>query len=175
VLLHKPPGVVTTVRDTHGRPTVVDLVDAESRLFPVGRLDADTTGLLLLTNDGELAGRLMHPRHGVEKTYEATVRGAVGAEAVRALAAGIELDGRRTAPARARVLRASGKQSVVEIVLHEGRKRQVRRMFEAVGHPVLSLHRSAYAGLRLGSLAAGASRPLRPAEVELLRSAAEEG
>jgi 23S rRNA pseudouridine2605 synthase len=175
VLLHKPPGVVTTVRDTHGRRTVVDLVGAESRLFPVGRLDADTTGLLLLTNDGELAARLMHPRHGVEKTYEATVRGAVGGDAVRALAAGIELDGRRTAPARVRVLRTSGKQSVVEIVLHEGRKRQVRRMCEAVGHPVLSLHRSAYAGLRLGSLAAGASRPLRPAEVELLRSAAEEG
>jgi 23S rRNA pseudouridine2605 synthase len=175
VLLHKPPGVVTTVRDTHGRRTVVDLVGAESRLFPVGRLDADTTGLLLLTNDGELAARLTHPRHGVEKTYEATVRGAVGAEAVRALAAGIELDGRRTAPARVRVLRASGKQSVLEIVLHEGRKRQVRRMCEAVGHPVLSLHRSAYAGLRLGALAAGASRPLRPAEVELLRSAAEAG
>jgi 23S rRNA pseudouridine2605 synthase len=175
VLLHKPPGVVTTVRDTHGRQTVVDLVETGSRLFPVGRLDAGTTGLLLLTNDGELAARLMHPRHGVEKTYEATVRGAVGAEAVRALAAGIELDGRRTAPARVRVLRASGKQSVVEIILHEGRKRQVRRMCEAVGHPVVSLHRSAYAGLRLGSLAAGESRPLSPAEVELLRSAAEDG
>jgi 23S rRNA pseudouridine2605 synthase len=173
VLLHKPPGVVTTVRDTHGRQTVVDLVGAERRLFPVGRLDADTTGLLLLTNDGELAARLMHPRHGVEKTYEATVRGAVSAATARKLAGGIELDGRRTAPARVRVLRASGKQSVVEIVLHEGRKRQVRRMCEAVGHPVLSLHRFAYAGLRLGSLAPGASRPLRQAELELLRSAAE--
>jgi 23S rRNA pseudouridine2605 synthase len=175
VLLHKPTGVVTTVRDTHGRQTVVDLVGSGSRLFPVGRLDADTTGLLLLTNDGELAARLMHPRHGVEKTYEATVRGALNDEALRALADGIELDGRRTAPARVRVLRASGQRSVVEIVLHEGRKRQVRRMCEAVGHPVLSLHRSAYAGLRLGSLAAGASRPLRPAELELLRSTAAGG
>jgi 23S rRNA pseudouridine2605 synthase len=175
VLLHKPPGVVTTVSDTHGRRTVVDLVGAGSRLFPVGRLDADTTGLLLLTNDGALAARLMHPRHGVEKTYEATVRGAVGADALRALAAGVELDGRRTAPARVRALRTSAGQSVLEIVLHEGRKRQVRRMCEAVGHPVLSLHRSAYAGLRLGSLAAGASRPLRPAEIESLRSAAAGG
>jgi len=175
VLLHKPAGVVTTVRDTHGRPTVVELVSADDRLFPIGRLDADTTGLLLLTNDGDLAARLMHPRHGVEKTYEATVRGAVGPDAVRALAGGIELDGRRTAPARVRVLHASGQRSVVEIVLHEGRKRQVRRMCEAVGHHVLSLHRSAYAGLRLGALAPGASRPLRPAELELLRSAAAGG
>jgi 23S rRNA pseudouridine2605 synthase len=174
VLLHKPADVVTTVRDTHGRQTVVDLVGADRRLFPVGRLDADTTGLLLLTNDGELAARLMHPRHGVEKTYEATVVGAVTAETVARLAAGVELDGRRTAAARVRVLRASGRQSVVEIVLHEGRKRQVRRMCEAVGHHVLSLHRSAYAGLRLGTLAPGASRPLRPAELELLRAAAKD-
>ncbi len=175
VLLHKPADVVTTVRDTHGRRTVVDLVGADRRLFPVGRLDADTTGLLLLTNDGELAARLMHPRHGVEKTYEATVRGAMSAESAARLAAGIELDGKRTAPARVRILRASGRSSVVEIVLHEGRKRQVRRMCEEVGHHVISLHRSAYAGLRLGSLAPGASRPLRAAEVELLRAAAAEG
>jgi 23S rRNA pseudouridine2605 synthase len=172
ILLNKPADVVTTVRDTHGRRTVIDLVGADRRLFPVGRLDADTTGLLLLTNDGELAARLMHPRHGVEKTYEATVVGAVSAEEAAILAAGVELDGRRTAPARVRVLRASGRSSVVEIVLHEGRKRQVRRMCEAIGHHVISLHRSAYAGLRLGALAAGASRPLAPAELELLRSAA---
>jgi 23S rRNA pseudouridine2605 synthase len=173
VLLHKPAGVVTTVRDTHGRPTVIELVGADERLFPIGRLDANTTGLLLLTNDGELAARLMHPRHGVEKTYAATVRGAVTPEEVRALAEGIELDGRRTAPARVRVLHATGQRSVVEIVLHEGRKRQIRRMCEGVGHPVISLHRSAYAGLRLGTLAPGAFRALRPAELELLRTAAE--
>jgi 23S rRNA pseudouridine2605 synthase len=174
VLLHKPAGVVTTVRDTHGRPTVIDLVGAENRLFPIGRLDAGTTGLLLLTNDGDLAARLMHPRHGVEKTYEATVVGAVSDDTATRLADGIELDGKRTAPARVRVLRASGRQSVVEIVLHEGRKRQVRRMFEEVGHHVLGLHRSAYAGLRLGTLASGVSRPLLPHEVELLRSASED-
>jgi 23S rRNA pseudouridine2605 synthase len=171
VLLHKPPATLTTVRDTHGRPTVVDLVEADVRLFPIGRLDADTTGVLLLTNDGDLAARLMHPRHGVEKTYEATVVGAVSDETARRLAEGIELDGKRTAPARVRVLRASGRQSVIEIVLHEGRKRQVRRMCEAVGHHVLGLHRSAYAGLRLGTLPQGSSRPLLPHELELLRSA----
>jgi 23S rRNA pseudouridine2605 synthase len=175
VLLHKPAGVVTTVRDTHGRPTVIGLVDAGGRLFPIGRLDAGTTGLLLLTNDGDLAARLMHPRHGVEKTYEATVVGAVSEETARRLAGGVELDGRRTAPARVRILRASGRQSVVEIVLHEGRKRQVRRMCEAVGHHVLGLHRSAYAGLRLGTLAPGDSRELQASEVELLRTAAGSG
>ncbi len=175
VLLNKPKEVVTTVRDTHGRRTVIDLIGADHRLFPVGRLDAETTGLLLLTNDGDLAARLMHPRHGVEKTYEATVRGAVTSLTAARLASGIELDGKRTAPARVKVLHATGRQSVVEIVLHEGRKRQVRRMCEAVGHPVIGLHRSAYAGLRLGALEAGASRSLLPAEVELLRGAAADG
>jgi 23S rRNA pseudouridine2605 synthase len=175
VLLNKPADVVTTVRDTHGRPTVIDIVGADRRLFPIGRLDAGTTGLLLLTNDGDLAARLMHPRHGVEKTYEATVVGAVTEATARKLAGGVDLDGRRTAPARVRVLRASGRQSVVEIVLHEGRKRQVRRMCEAVGHHVLGLHRSAYGGLCLGALPAGASRELLPSEVELLRSAAADG
>ena len=175
VLLNKPADVVTTVRDTHGRTTVIDIVGADRRLFPIGRLDAGTTGLLLLTNDGDLAARLMHPRHGVEKTYEATVVGAVSEDTARRLAEGVDLDGRRTAPARVRVLRASGRQSVVEIVLHEGRKRQVRRMCEAVGHHVLGLHRSAYGGLSLGTLPAGASRELLPSEVELLRSAAAEG
>jgi 23S rRNA pseudouridine2605 synthase len=172
VLLHKPAGVVSTVRDTHGRPTVIGLVDAGSRLFPIGRLDADTTGLLLLTNYGDLAARLMHPRHGVEKTYEATVVGAVSEETARKLAGGVELDGRRTAPARVRILRASGRQSVVEIVLHEGRKRQVRRMCEAVGHPVLTLTRVRFGPLELGGLALGAARRLSDAEVEQLRGAA---
>jgi 23S rRNA pseudouridine2605 synthase len=172
VLLHKPPATVTTVRDTHGRPTVIDLVGAESRLFPIGRLDANTTGLLLLTNDGDLAARLMHPRHGVEKTYEATVVGAVTDETARKLADGVELDGKRTAPARVRVLRASGRQSVVEIVLHEGRKRQVRRMCEAVGHRVRRLERVRFGPLELGSLREGECRELTAEEVSALRRAA---
>jgi 23S rRNA pseudouridine2605 synthase len=143
LLLHKPSGVVTTASDPQGRPTVVELVPPEPRVVPVGRLDADTTGALLLTNDGDLAHRLAHPRYGVEKTYAATVEGAPSDGALRALETGIELDDGVTAPAKARRLR----RNVVELTIHEGRNRQVRRMLEAVGHPVLRLHRSRYAGL----------------------------
>jgi 23S rRNA pseudouridine2605 synthase len=166
VLLHKPVGVVTTARDPQGRPTVVQLVPAEPRVVPVGRLDADTTGALLLTNDGELAHRLAHPRYGVEKVYEAHVEGDPDEEALRRLRDGIELDDGPTAPARARRL-GRGR---VELVLHEGRKHQVKRMLAAVGHPVVRLHRSAYAGLTLDGLEPGAWRELEPVEVESLRS-----
>ena len=165
VLLHKPAGVVTTARDPQGRPTVVDLVDHASRVVPVGRLDADTTGALLLTNDGELAHRLAHPRYGVEKTYEADVAGEPSDEAIRALAEGIELDDGPTAPAKARRLGPSR----VELVLHEGRKHQVKRMLAAVGHPVVQLHRSRYGGLTLDGLGPGESRELTGPEVDSLR------
>ena len=165
VLLHKPAGVVTTARDPQGRPTVVELVPAEPRVVPVGRLDADTTGALLLTNDGQLAHRLAHPRYGVEKTYVAEVEGDPDEDALRRLRDGIELDDGRTAPARARGLGAGR----VELVLHEGRKHQVKRMLAAVGHPVTQLHRSAYAGLTLERLDPGAWRELTPAEVKQLR------
>ncbi|HET7648476.1 MAG TPA: pseudouridine synthase [Gaiellaceae bacterium] len=167
VLLHKPAGTVTTARDPQGRRTVVDLVPAEPRVVPVGRLDADTTGALLLTNDGALAHRLAHPRYGVEKVYEAEVEGTPGDDALRRLRDGVELDDGPTAPARARLL-ARGR---VELVLHEGRKHQVKRMLAAVGHPVTRLHRSAYAGLTLDGLEPGAWRELEPVEVERLRSA----
>ena len=169
VLLHKPAGVVTTARDPQGRRTVVDLVDHPTRVVPVGRLDADTTGVLLLTNDGPLAHRLAHPRYGVEKVYEAEVEGDPGEEALRALREGIELEDGRTAPARGRVLRPGGESSLVELVLHEGRKHQVKRMCEAVGHPVRHLHRSRYAGLDLGDLAPGEWRELTDDEVAQLR------
>ncbi len=165
VLLHKPAGVVTTARDPQGRPTVVELVEHASRVVPVGRLDADTTGALLLTNDGELAHRLAHPRYGVEKTYEAEVDGEPSDEAIQALADGVELDDGPTAPAKARRLGAGR----VELVLHEGRKHQVKRMLAAVGHPVVRLHRSAYAGVGLGDLAPGSWRELSQEEVEGLR------
>jgi len=165
VLLHKPAGVVTTARDPQGRRTVVDLVPAEPRIVPVGRLDADTTGALLLTNDGLLAHRLAHPRYGVEKTYEVEVEGEPDDDALRRLRDGVDLDDGRTAPARARRLG----RNRVELVLHEGRKHQVKRMCEAVGHPVVRLHRSAYAGLTLDGLEPGASRELAPHEVERLR------
>ncbi|MFL5912819.1 MAG: pseudouridine synthase [Gaiellaceae bacterium] len=166
VLLHKPAGVVTTASDPQGRPTVVELVPAEPRVVPVGRLDADTTGALLLTNDGPLAHRLAHPRYGVEKVYEADVEGEPDETALDALRNGIDLDDGRTAPARVRRVAPSR----IELVLHEGRNRQVRRMLEAVGHPVRTLHRSAYAGLTLEGLEPGRWRELEPSEVDALRA-----
>jgi 23S rRNA pseudouridine2605 synthase len=166
VLLHKPAGVVTTARDPQGRPTVVGLVGREPRVVPVGRLDADTTGALLLTNDGPLAHRLAHPRYGVEKTYVAEVEGDPDDEALRRLREGLELEDGRTAPARARRL-GPGR---VELVLHEGRKHQVKRMLGAVGHPVTRLHRTAYAGLTLEGLEPGTWRELEPQEVQRLRT-----
>jgi 23S rRNA pseudouridine2605 synthase len=167
VLLHKPVGTVTTARDPQGRRTVVELVDLPERVVPVGRLDADTTGALLLTNDGPLAHRLAHPRYGVEKVYEADVEGAPTDAAISALAEGVELEDGATAPATVRRL-APGR---LELTLHEGRNRQVRRMCEAVGHPVRRLHRSRYAGLTLGGLEPGRWRELEPSEVEMLRLA----
>jgi 23S rRNA pseudouridine2605 synthase len=167
VLLHKPAGVVTTARDPQGRPTVVELVPDEPRVVPVGRLDADTTGALLLTNDGQLAHRLAHPRYGVEKTYVADVEGDPDEEALQRLRDGVELDDGRTAPARARRL-GRGR---VELVLHEGRKHQVKRMLAAVGHPVDRLHRPAYAGLTLEGLEPGECRELEPSEIERLGDA----
>ena len=169
VLLHKPTGVVTTARDPHGRPTVVGLVGHARRVVPVGRLDADTTGALLLTNDGGLAHRLAHPRYEVDKVYEADVEGEPSQEALRRLAEGVELgDGAVSAPAGVRRLGPSR----IELTLHEGRKHQVKRMCAAVGHPIVRLHRPAYAGLAVAGLAPGEWRELTPAEVCALRSRA---
>jgi 23S rRNA pseudouridine2605 synthase len=167
VLLHKPAGVVTTASDPYGRPTVVGLVHHPSRVVPVGRLDADTTGALLLTNDGELAHRLAHPRYGVEKTYVADVEGEPSDQALCALEGGVLLDDGATAPARARPLAPSR----IELTIHEGRKHQVKRMLESIGHPVTHLHRSVYAGLTLEGLEPGAWRELTAAEVARLRRA----
>ena len=161
VLLHKPAGVVTTANDPQGRPTVLDLVANDVRAVPVGRLDADTTGALLLTNDGELAHRLAHPKYEVEKVYEAEVEGEPSDEALRQLAEGVELEDGRTAPADVRRLGPS----TVELSIHEGRNRQVRRMLEAVGYPVRRLHRSRYAGLTLDDLAPGEWRELENDEL----------
>src|SRR5262249_12445738 len=169
VLLNKPTGVVTTARDPGGRPTVVGLVGHDSRVVPVGRLDADTTGALLLTNDGELAHRLAHPRYEVDKAYVADVEGDPSPATLAALERGIELEDGLTAPARARRL-GRGR---VELVLHEGRTHQVKRMLAAVGHPVVRLHRSAYAGLTLGKLEPGGCRELEASEVQQLRLAVD--
>src|SRR5215216_3246775 len=167
VLLHKPRGVVTTARDPEGRPTVVELVDHPTRVVPVGRLDADTTGALLLTNDGDVAHRLAHPRYEVDKVYEAVVDGDPSGDALRALEEGVELEDGRTAPARARRI----DRGRVELTIHEGRTHQVKRMLEAVGHPVRRLHRSRYAHLSVEDLRPGEWRELTRDEVEELRAA----
>ena len=164
--LNKPAGVVSTASDTHGRPTVVELVESEQRLYPVGRLDAESTGLILLTNDGGLADRLTHPRYEVEKTYRARVLPqAVPEQALRSLRDGVDLDDGRTSPARARQV----EPGLIELTIHEGRKRQVRRMCEAVGHRVIELERIAFGPLRLEGLDPGGARRLSAAEVERLR------
>jgi 23S rRNA pseudouridine2605 synthase len=166
VLLHKPAGVVTTASDPHGRPTVVGLVGHERRVVPVGRLDADTTGVLLLTNDGPLAHRLMHPRYEVDKVYVVDVEGAPSDEALARLAGGIELDEGPAAPAEVKRL-APGR---LQLTIHEGRKHQVKRMLAALGHPVARLHRSSYAGLTVDGLTPGEWRELSAAEVKALRA-----
>ena len=170
VLLHKPAGVVTTVRDPQGRRTVVGLVPREPRVVPVGRLDVDTTGALLLTNDGDLAHRLAHPRYGMPKVYEADVVGSPSADALARLSDGVELEDGVTAPARVRALVRGDRWTRLELTLHEGRKRQVRRMCEAVGHPVRGLRRVRYAGLDLEGLEPGEWRELTSGEVAALKA-----
>jgi 23S rRNA pseudouridine2605 synthase len=168
-MLNKPAGVVSTARDTHGRKTVTQLVPSGRRLYPVGRLDAETTGLILLTNDGELANRLTHPRYGVPRTYLARVEGGhVPEHALRRLREGVELDDGPTQPAKVRQV----ERGVIELTIKEGRKRQVRRMCDAIGHPVTELTRIAFGPLRLTNLAPGQHRRLTSAEIERLRSAA---
>jgi 23S rRNA pseudouridine2605 synthase len=171
--LNKPVGVVSTARDTHGRPTVVDLVPASGlRLYPVGRLDADSSGLLLLTNDGELANRLTHPRFEVPKTYRARLRGGRIADgALSRLRSGVQLEDGLTAPAKVRRVASGGRaSSTIELTIHEGRNRQVRRMCDAVGHPVIALERVAFGPLLLGALAPGSHRRLSEAELQRLRA-----
>ena len=169
VLLNKPAGVVTTADDPQGRPTVVDLVSHPTRVMPVGRLDADTTGALLLTNDGELAHRLAHPSFGVPKVYDVDIGGSPSPDALAALRRGVDLEDGRTAPAEARIVRRGTRVSRIELTVHEGRKHQVKRMCAAVGLPVQNLHRRRYAGLRLVGLDPGEWRELTPDEVESLR------
>src|SRR4051794_31287940 len=164
--VNKPAGVVSTAKDTHGRPTIVELVPSDRRLYPVGRLDVDTTGLILLTDDGELANRLTHPRHEVPKVYRArVVDGPVSSGGLHRLRTGIELDDGPTLPAQVRQPRPG----ILEITLREGRKRQVRRMCEAVGHPVIALERIAFGPLKLTGLKPGAYRRPTPDEVARLR------
>jgi len=169
ILLNKPRGVVTTVKDTHGRRTVLDCIRGiEARVFPVGRLDFDVEGALLLTNDGDLAYTLTHPKFEAPKVYEATVRGRIEPSAMRRLSRGVVLEDGRTAPAAVEPVEIGPRQSVIRIVIHEGRKREVKRMAEAVGHPVLRLRRLSFAGLTAEGLKPGEWRELAPAEIARL-------
>lgn len=167
-VIHKPRGVVTTTRDPEGKRTVLDLIPSRERLFPVGRLDAASEGLLLVTNDGALAQVMLHPSFEVPRTYKVSVDGFVEAEALRRLSRGIEMDATVTAPCEVRILAREENRTVLEIVLIEGRRRQIRRMMEAVGHPVRRLVRTQFGPLRLGGLRSGESRPLSASESEAL-------
>ncbi len=173
ILLHKPPGYVSTRGEPHGRKTVMDLLDERhaKAVYPVGRLDRDASGLMLFTNDGELANRLLHPRYHVPRAYEVEVAGRPDPQALSKLASGMQLSDGMTLPARVRVHRSRRGASVVKITLREGRKNQVKRMFEAVGHPVRSLRRVSFGPLHLGHMPLGEARPLRDTEIHALREA----
>lgn len=171
IMLHKPEGYVTTTKEQFGRPGVMDLVkDIDARIFPVGRLDYDTSGLLLLTNDGDLTYKLTHPKHDVEKTYIARLYGTPDDMDLQKFRRGVEIDGRRTKPAKIQILEKGERQSTVEIVLHEGRNRQVRKMCEAIRHPVAQLKRVATGDLKMGDLPKGKYRHLTAKEVKYLKS-----
>src|SRR3954454_13649025 len=175
-LLYKPRGVISSVNDEKGRKVVTDYFsEIKQRIYPVGRLDYDTSGVLLLTNDGEFANLLMHPRNGIEKVYIAKIKGIPTREQLKSLEKGIHLDDGKTAPARAKLISADNKKgsAIVELTIHEGRNRQVRRMFEAIGHPVLKLRRERYAFLTLQGLRSGDARELTAHEVKQLRVMAE--
>ncbi|MGE5422525.1 MAG: pseudouridine synthase [Ignavibacteriales bacterium] len=171
ILLNKPAGYISSVTDTHGRKTVLDLLtDVKERVFPVGRLDMDTEGLILLTNDGEFANLMTHPRYHVPKVYKAMVKGSLKLDEIKKLEQGILLDGKTTAPARLKILRLEGGNTWLELELHEGRKRQVKLMMAEVGHPVLRLERIRFAFLELKGLQRGKYRRLLPEEIQRLRT-----
>ncbi|MGQ8966308.1 23S rRNA pseudouridine(2605) synthase RluB [Bacillus subtilis] len=177
-LLYKPRGVISAVQDDKGRKVVTDFFkNIPQRIYPIGRLDYDTSGLLLLTNDGEFANKLMHPKYEIDKTYVAKVKGIPSKELLRKLERGIRLEEGKTAPAKAKLLSLDKKKqtSIIQLTIHEGRNRQVRRMFEAIGHEVIKLKREEYAFLNLRGLHTGDARELTPHEVKRLRALADHG
>ena len=170
ILLNKPTGYITSVKDQFDRQTVVDLVQGiDVRIYTVGRLDYDTSGLILLTNDGALTNKITHPSHKVEKTYIAKVKGQMGRMDIKKLQEGLDIGGFVTSPAKAKILQQTSKESVVELVIHEGKNRQVRRMFDAIDHPVVTLERSAIGKIRIGDLKPGSWRHLTSSEVAYLK------
>lgn len=173
ILLNKPAGYISSVTDTHGRKTILDLlVDIKERVFPVGRLDMDTEGLILLTNDGDFANLMTHPRYHVAKVYRALVKGRLGAGVIKKVEKGIILDGKKTAPARLKIIGMENDNSLIELEIHEGRKRQVKLMLDAVGHPVIRLERTRFSFIGLEGLKRGEYRLLRPNEVQRLKTEA---
>lgn len=173
-LLNKPRGVISSAHDDKGRKTVVDIIhdeDIDKRIYPVGRLDYDTTGIILLTNDGALANQLMHPRYEVAKTYIAKVKGIIQNDDLKQLRLGVKVDGRKTKPAKSKLLKVdqAKKTSLVQLTIHEGRNHQVKKMFLAIGHPVIKLHRETYGQLTLEGLQPGEFRQLKPEEVRQLK------
>lgn len=177
ILLNKPKGAITSVNDDRGRTTVMDILyenpditDGAPRLFPVGRLDFDTSGILLLTDDGDLTFRLTHPKHEFPKTYHALVQGVISREKELRLVRGVDIGGFITSRARVRTMRIKSNTSLVEITIHEGKNRQVRRMFEAIGNPVIELKRVSFGEIQLGHLKEGACRKLTKKEIEYLRN-----
>ena len=170
IMLYKPAGYITSVKDPFGRPTVLDLVKVKERIYPVGRLDFDTSGLLLLTNDGELANILMHPKHEIVKTYVAKIKGIPTKEEMERFGNGLIIDGRKTAKAKIRILNVKNGTSVVEIQIHEGRNRQVKKMCKAIGHPVIALKRTKIGELELKGLKPGEWRYLTEDEIRYLKS-----
>jgi 23S rRNA pseudouridine2605 synthase len=170
IKLYKPEGYVTTVKDQFGRKTVMDLVASDDRIYPIGRLDYDTSGLILLTNDGDLANRLMHPSYHIYKTYDAKVEGKLSQAEVEKLRSGINIEDYRTAPAKVNVLKESGRYSVVRISIFQGKNRQVRKMFDSVGHNVIELKRISFGDISLGSLTPGQWTNLTEREIKYLKS-----
>ncbi len=169
-ILNKPRGIVTTTNDEKGRKTVVDLIKTEKRIYPVGRLDYDTTGLIILTNDGELTNYLIHPKNNIEKVYVAKLKGIILKEDLNKICSGVFIDGKKTSKAKAKILRVDKKTntSVVELIIHEGRNHQVKKMFEAIGFNVLKLKRESISFLTLDGLKSGEYRPLSIKEVKML-------
>ncbi|ERN54576.1 rRNA pseudouridine synthase [Alkalihalophilus marmarensis] len=173
-LMYKPQGVISSVKDEKGRKVVTDFLEIEQRVFPIGRLDYDTSGLILLTNDGEFANQLMHPKFKIDKVYVAKVKGIPARESLKKLQHGVMLEDGKTAPAKVKLVSMDKKKqtAIVQLTIHEGRNRQVRRMFEAIGHPVMKLKREQYSFLNLRSMNPGDVRPLKPIEVKHLRELA---
>ena len=169
IKLYKPEGYITTVKDQFNRKTVLDLVNIKERIYPIGRLDYDTSGLLLLTDDGDLANKLMHPKYRIFKTYEADIKGSISEDSINILKNGILIDGYKTAPAKVKLINRSQKNTSVQISIHEGKNRQVRKMFEKIGHRVIKLKRISFGNINLGELSEGQWKYLTDDEIKYLK------